>query len=190
MDLIVGYVNSSSLGLTLDFHTCVFSGNYNKTIISKRVFTNLMGDEIQILSVFLGRGSCMNEVHKSLQQRDLACNTIGWFRATPGQIVDEVHFFLNPWSMANTWSRSVDQLTDPTQVKGDVAAKPKPPRRESKSDKPDIERIQPDLEETKPDLERIEPTHTPVIDHGRKTRVRQVRVRVQPTRAPKPLHCA
>ena len=93
--------------------------------MSKRAFTNLVGDEIKVLSIFLGKGGLASEIHKSLQEREIACKTIGWFRATPGQVVDEVHFLLNPASMANNFSRSVNNLLDPVHLKGhvDVGAK-------------------------------------------------------------------
>ena len=122
MDLIVGCVSSND-----DFHTCVFSENYNETIISKRVFTNLVGDEIKVSSIFLGRGALLNDVHASLQGREIACKTIGWFRASPGQIVDAVHYFLAPASTANNFSRSIDKLLDPAHLKGDVGAQPEQP---------------------------------------------------------------
>ena len=149
MDIIVGFVSSID-----DFHTCVFSGDYNDTIMSKRVFTNLMGDPIKVLSVFLGRGALLNDIHKSLQERNIAFKTIGWFQATPGQIVDEVHFLLNPASMANTFSRSVDKLLDPAQLKDNVAAKPEPhpDRPEPLQDKPDGGR--------KPPRRRARPVHS------------------------------
>ena len=122
MDIIVGFVSSND-----DFHTCVFSGDYNETIMSKRVFSNLMGDQIKILSVFLGRGAVLNDIHKSLQEREIACKTIGWFQATPGQIVDAVHHFLAPASTANNFSRSIDKLLDPAHLKGNVGAQPAQP---------------------------------------------------------------
>jgi len=128
MDLLVGVLQTANL--SDEFPTCVFAANYNECILAKRAFTNLTGDEIRILSVFLGRGSCMSETHKSLQERELACKTIGWFKATPGQIVDEVHFLLNPKSSANTFCRSIDKLIDRAPIKDDVVAekpiKPKP----------------------------------------------------------------
>ena len=77
MDLIVGFVKSND-----DFATCVFSGNYNETILSKRAFTNLMGDEIKILSIFFDNGPFVNEVHKSLQEQNLDCKTVGQARTT------------------------------------------------------------------------------------------------------------
>ncbi len=145
MDIIVGFVSSID-----DFHTCVFSGDYNDTIMSKRVFTNLMGDQIKILSVFLGRGAVLNDIHKSLQERKIAFKTISWFQATPGQIVDAVHHFLAPASTANNFSRSVDKLLDPAQLKDNVAAKS-----DSQSDRPE----QPDGGR-KPPRRRAKPVHS------------------------------
>ena len=128
MDLLVGVLQTANP--SDEFPTCVFAANYNECILAKRAFSNLSGDEIRILSVFLGRGSCMSETHKSLQERELACKTIGWFKATPGQIVDEVHFLLNPKSSANTFCRSIDKIIDRAPIKDDVVAekpiKPKP----------------------------------------------------------------
>lgn len=147
MDIIVGFVSSID-----DFHTCVFSGDYNDTIMSKRVFTNLMGDQIKILSVFLGRGAVLNDIHKSLQERKIAFKTISWFQATPGQIVDEVHFLLNPASLANNFSRSVDKLLDPAQIKSNVDVSAKPDRPEPLQDKPDGGR--------KPPRRRAKPVHS------------------------------
>ena len=128
MDLVVGVLQQPDA--SDDYPTCVFAANYNETVLSKRAFTNLRGEEIKILSVFLGRGLCMREVHTSLQERQLACKIIGWFQATPGQITDEVHFLLNPKSSANTFCRSIDKLSDRAQIKDNVFAeepiKPKP----------------------------------------------------------------
>ena len=146
MDIIVGFVSSND-----EFHTCVFSGDYNDTIVSKRVFTNLMGDEIKILSVFLGRGAVLNDIHKSLQEREIACKTTGWFQASPGQIVDEVHYLLNPSSMANTFSRSINNLLNPADIKGDVGGKPEP--------QPDKQGSQPDGERKQP-RRRAKPVHS------------------------------
>ena len=147
MDLIVGFVSSCD-----NFTTCVFSGNYNETIMSKRAFANLMGDEIKVLSIFLGKGALATQIHKSLQEREIACKTIGWFQATPGQIVDEVHYLLNPSSMANTFSRSINNLLNPADIKGDVGGKPEP--------QPDKQGSQPDGERMQP-RRRAKPVHSP-----------------------------
>ena len=143
MDLIVGFVKSSD-----DFTTCVFSGNYNETILSKRAFTNLLGDEIKVLSIFFEKGSFVKEVHQSLQEQHLDCKTVGWFRASPGQIVDGVHFLLNPSSMANTFCRSINNLLNPADIKGDAAGK-----QESQPEKPDGGR--------EPPRRRAKPVHSP-----------------------------
>ena len=123
MDLLVGVLQTANP--SDGFPTCVFAANYNECILA----------EIRILSVFLGRGSCMSETHKSLQERELACKTIGWFKATPGQIVDEVHFLLNPKSSANTFCRSIDKLIDRAPIKDDVVAK-KPVKQKFNDGKP------------------------------------------------------
>ena len=147
MDLIVGFVKSND-----DFATCVFSGNYNETILSKRAFTNLMGDEIKILSIFFDNGRFVNEVHKSLQEQNLDCKAVGWYRASPGQIVDGVHYLLNPSSTANTFSRSINNLLNPADIKGDVGGKPEP--------QPDNQGSQPDGERKQP-RRRAKPVHSP-----------------------------
>ena len=105
MDLIVGHVNKG------EFPTCVFPANYNETILSNKSFAHIAGDDIQVLAVFLGKGHQASDVHQKLLELTPA-KTIGWFQASPGQVVDAVHFFLAPTSMANTFARSVDQLID------------------------------------------------------------------------------
>jgi hypothetical protein len=130
MDLIVGHVNKG------EFPTCVFPGNYNETILSNRSFAHIAGEDIQVLAVFLGKGPQASDVHQKLLELTPA-KTIGWFKASPGQVVDAVHFFLAPTSMANTFARSVDQLIDLSPKKShdkalckqDGDSKPKPAAR-------------------------------------------------------------
>lgn len=117
MDLIVGFAKCPDGA----FSTCVFSENYNQTIASKRKFASITGDEVQILAVFLGRGSEAQEIHASLQEH-VRCKIVGWFDASPGEITDVVHHLLAPKSLANNFSRSVDKLIAPTDTQSDVSA--------------------------------------------------------------------
>lgn len=114
MDLIVGHARGPD-----GFSTCVFSDDYNTAIASKRKFTSIAGDEIQILAVFLGHGPRTQEVHASLRER-VKCTTIGWFDSSPGEITDTVHCLLAPQSLANTFLRSMDNLIAPVESKSDV----------------------------------------------------------------------
>jgi hypothetical protein len=122
MDLIVGHAKCPDGA----FSTCVFSADYNQTIVSKRRFASITGDEVQILAVFLGRGSQAPEIHASLQEH-VRCKIVGWFDTSPGEITDVVHYLLAPKSLANNFSRSVDKLIAPTDTQSDVSAtKPGP----------------------------------------------------------------
>ena len=122
MDLVVGHVKQG------DFPTCLFRESYNDCIASGRKFASVAGEEIQVLAVFLGKGSLAPDIHASLQRQQY--ETIGWYRTSPGEIVDAVHFLTCPSSTANTWSRSVDQQIAPPNTQSDVlAAKAKPARR-------------------------------------------------------------
>ena len=140
MDLVIGHANGPD-----GFSTCMFAGNYNQSIESRRIFTSMSGERIQILAVFLGKGSNLQEIHGSLQTH-VECNIVGWCNASPGQITDTVHHTLAPTSLANNFARSVDQLLTPVESKSDVPA--------SKPDATDAHL----------------PAHLP--DGGKKTRVR------------------
>ena len=117
MDLIVGHAKSPDG----TFSTCVFSENYNAAIESKRKFASITGDEIRILAVFLGHGPKIQEVHASLRER-IECKIVGWFNASPGELTDTVHCLLAPQSLANTFSRSMDNLIAPVESKSHVPA--------------------------------------------------------------------
>ena len=117
MDLIVGHAR----GPDGTFSTCVFSENYNAAIESKRKFASITGDEIRILAVFLGHGPKIQEVHASLRER-IECKIVGWFNASPGELTDTVHCLLAPQSLANTFSRSMDNLIAPVESKSNVPA--------------------------------------------------------------------
>ena len=115
MDIVVGYAKDPDGS----FSTCVFSQDYTASVLSKRRFASITGDEIQVLAVFLGKGSQAKEIQASLQEH-LKCKLVGWFDATPGEITDKVHYFLAPKSMANTFSRSVDKLIAPVEIQSDA----------------------------------------------------------------------
>ena len=117
MDLLIGHAR----GPDGSFSTCVFTGNYNEAIASKRKFASIIGDEMQILAVFLGRGSQAKEIHASLQEH-VRCQIVGWFDASPGEITDVVHYLLAPKSLANTFTRSVDKLIAPGDTQSHVSA--------------------------------------------------------------------
>lgn len=117
MDLIVGHAKSPDG----TFSTCVFSEDYNAAIESKRKFASITGDEIRILAVFLGHGAKIQEVHTSLRER-IECKIVGWFNASPGELTDTVHCLLAPQSLANTFSRSMDNLIAPVESKSHVPA--------------------------------------------------------------------
>ena len=117
MDIVVGHAK----GPDGTFSTCVWSLDYNAAIESKRKFTSMTGDEIQIMAVFLGKGSKAQEIHASLQEH-IRCKFIGVYDASPGQITDTVHHILAPASLANTFTRSVDQLIAPVESKSNVPA--------------------------------------------------------------------
>ena len=78
---------------------------------------------MQILAVFLGRGSQAKEIHASLQEH-VRCQIVGWFDASPGEITDVVHYLLAPKSLANTFTRSVDKLIAPGDTQSHVSADP------------------------------------------------------------------
>ena len=129
MDIIIGHSNSPD-----GFSTCMFAGNYNQSIESKRIFTNMTGDKIQVLAVFLGKGSNAHEIHASLQEH-IECNIVGWYDESPGQITDTVHHILAPASLANNFTRSVDQFIAPVESKSDVpASKPVAASKPAKSE--------------------------------------------------------
>ena len=117
MDLIIGHAKSPDG----TFSTCVFSEDYNTAIASKRKFASITGDEIRILAVFLGHGPKIQEVHASLRER-IECKIVGWFDASPGELTDTVHCLLAPQSLANTFSRSMDNLIAPVESKSHVPA--------------------------------------------------------------------
>ena len=121
MDLIIGHSKGPD-----GFSTCVFSGNYNQAIESKRIFTSMTGERVQILAVFLGKGSNAHEIHASLQEH-IECKMVGWYDASPGQITDTVHHIFAPVSLANTFTRSVDRFIAPVDSKSDVSADPTEP---------------------------------------------------------------
>ena len=110
MDLVVGSV---SKGLS-----CIFAVDYNAAIRSKRNFTSATGDEIQILAVFMGKGSTIDTVRNSMQ---IKSTIVAWFAASPGQVTDEVHSILNPNSVANTHSRSMDANLRPVELQSNVS---------------------------------------------------------------------
>ena len=122
MDLIVGHAKSPDG----TFSTCVFSEDYNTAIASKRNFASITGDEIRILAVFLGHGPKIQEVHASLREH-IKCKIVGWFDASPGELTDTVHCLLAPQSLANTFSRSMDNLIAPVESKSHVPADPTEP---------------------------------------------------------------
>ena len=117
MDLLIGHGKGPD-----GFSTCVFNGNYNQAIESKRTFTSMSGDQIQILAVFLGKGPNAQKIHASLQEH-IRCNVVGWYDASPGQITDTVHHIFAPASLANTFTRSVDQYIAPVESKSDEPAR-------------------------------------------------------------------
>ena len=117
MDLIVGHAKSPDG----TFSTCVFSEDYNTAIASKRKFASITGDEIRILAVFSGHGPKIQEVHASLREH-IKCKIVGWFDASPGELTDTVHCLLAPQSLANTFSRSMDNLIAPVESKSHVPA--------------------------------------------------------------------
>ena len=117
MDLVVGHAK----GPDGTFSTCVFSEDYNAAIESKRKFTSITGDKIQILAVFLGHGPKAQEIHASLQER-VKCKIVGWFDTSPGEITDTVHCLLAPQSLANTFLRSMDNFIAPVESKSHVPA--------------------------------------------------------------------
>jgi hypothetical protein len=123
MDLIVGHIKQG------DFPTCVFKADYNSCIASGRHFASVAGEEIQVLAVFLGKGNLAPEIQATLQ-RELPHQTIGWYRTSPGEIVDVIHHILCPTSVANLCARSLDKQIAPPNTQSDVpAAKAKPARR-------------------------------------------------------------
>ena len=130
MDLIIGIAKGPD-----GFSTCMFAGNYNQSIESKRIFTSMAGQRIQVLSVFLGKGPQVQEIHASLQER-VKCNMVGWYDASPGQITDTVHHILAPESLANTFTRSVDQFIAPVESKSNVSADSTEPGERPQSGKP------------------------------------------------------
>jgi hypothetical protein len=119
MDLIVGHTGKGS------HPTCVFAADYNETIMSKRSWSHVSGDDIQVLAVFLNKGDQLDEVHQNLATRSPS-RFIGWFKASPGEITDEVHYIFAPDSIANTFSRSVDLIVDPEPKKSHGQATRKP----------------------------------------------------------------
>ena len=115
MDLIVGHLLRDS------FSTCVFAEDYNSCIKAGRSFANVLGDEIQVLAVFLNKGCLAKEIHESLQQH-IECQMVGWYDASPGQITDMVHVLTCPQSLANTFSRSIDKQVALAPTQSDVPA--------------------------------------------------------------------
>ena len=116
MDLVIGHAKGPD-----GFSTCVFSENYNQAIESKRKFTSMTGDKIQVLAIFLGKGSNAPDIHASLQEH-IKCNIVGWYDASPGQITDTVHHILAPASLANNFARSVDKFIAPVVNQINVSA--------------------------------------------------------------------
>ena len=131
MDIIIGH----SKGPNGTFSTCVFSADYNAAIASGRKFASIAGDKVQILAVFLGKGPNAQEIHTSLQTH-IKCNIVGWYDASPGQITDTVHHIFAPASLANTFTRSVDQYIAPAESKSDVSADSTEPGEQPQSGKP------------------------------------------------------
>lgn len=119
MDLVIGFVNSAGPLKDSKFPTCVFAGDYNTAVAAQQRFSNILGDEIQVLAVFFGKGSQAQQIQTSLQEH-IQCKTIGWFDATPGGIVDSVHFMLCPKSITNNFSRSADKLVAPAEDQSNV----------------------------------------------------------------------
>ena len=125
MDLIIGHVTSTGPLKEKAFPTCVFAGNYNEAIAAKQDFTNILGDKIQILAVFLGKGSQANRVQASLQKA-VQCRNVGWFDGSPGELMDTVHFMLAPQSVVNTFLRSADNLIAPATVQSNACEEESP----------------------------------------------------------------
>ena len=174
MDLIVGHINKG------EFPTCVFPGDYSETIRSNNSFAHIAGHDIKVLAVFLGKGHQASNVHQKLLELTPA-KTIGWFQASPGQVVDAVHFFLSPRSMANTFARSVDQLIDLGPKKshdkalrkpdGDSKSKPAARPRPRAKQEPSTSDAKPSTSDAKPSTSESKPI-TSESKLERKPRVR------------------
>ena len=107
MDLLIGRsVSRTGIALRHDpFPTIVFRGNY--TTMPK---TRLFGNSTEIVTVFFNQGHKLQSIHAALRDHNIESNIFGWFKASPGQIVDEVHARLNPESCANVFMRSADKV--------------------------------------------------------------------------------
>ena len=123
-DLIIGCARGPFPDRTVS--ACVFSENFTEVIASGRKFANILGDEIQILAVFLGKGLHTQEAHTYLQEH-VQCKIVGWFDASPGEVTDALHHLIAPKSLSNTFSRSMDKQVHQVETQSDVpASKPGP----------------------------------------------------------------
>ena len=104
MDLVIGVAKDPRT-------SCLFAINYNDSW--KRHFISPDGDVIEILAVFLGKGSSLEAVRRAMSIKSTA---VVWFQASPGQVTDEVHSIINPTSIANTHLRSMDVNLRLTEV--------------------------------------------------------------------------
>ena len=123
-DLIIGCARGPFPDRTVS--ACVFSENFTEVVASGRKFANILGDEIQILAVFLAKGSHTQEAHTYLQEH-VQCKIVAWFDASPGEVTDALHHLFAPKSLSNTFSRSMDKQVHPVETQSDVSAsKPGP----------------------------------------------------------------
>ena len=131
-DLIIGCAKGPFADRTVT--ACVFSENFTDVIASGRKFANLLGDEIQILAVFLGKGSHTREAHAYLQER-VQCKIVGWFDASPGEVTDALHHLIAPKSLSNTFLRSMDKQVHPVETQSNAPATQPGPAESNQQDR-------------------------------------------------------